>query len=491
MAEIELKFQIPRHTRAAFEEDFLSLQPDSIFLWAKYFDTEDLKLKQHQIALRQRLENDIWFQTLKAPGQQAFERFELEHELGSLAPEQCDLERYSVHKQARKMLKAALGSLHPDLELKFETDVQRYVYTEQFQNSVIEVAYDVGTIRHEDQTVTIDEVEFELKQGELSELIEYTKPWVQRFELWLDSRSKSDRGYQLVMTDQIPNAQHQTLIQFDAHPSSLQLLQKMIANSLEHLLPNAMAITSNQFHDEHVHQARVAIRRLRSALQFFKKQIPSLPHTWSMQLAAVFRQLGSTRDRDAVTLHLLPKLKAADSPVVYLPPSDKEIARIDHVFKTPDTVNLILSLLQFSQTHLPSQDLHPIKALRKQFNQLHNRICKDALDFSELEVAARHTKRKQLKCLRYNVEFLQSLFNETSVQSYLKVLKPLLSTLGDYNDLEVAEQLFQPYTEQDPKAWFVIGWLRAEQHRLVLEAEKQLIHFTHTPPFWQKQKNKH
>ncbi len=106
MSEIELKFQIPHNYRAAFEIAFKKNKlVQQQRLWAKYYDSPDQHLAQQRIALRQRLEGDIWRQTLKAPSPQHYERFELEHELGHDAPELCDLACYENHKQARKILK--------------------------------------------------------------------------------------------------------------------------------------------------------------------------------------------------------------------------------------------------------------------------------------------------------------------------------------------------------------------------------------------------
>lgn len=68
MAEIELKFQVPSHMHAQLQQDFISLTLVRNHLWARYFDTTELQLRERGIALRQRLENEIWLQTLKAPG---------------------------------------------------------------------------------------------------------------------------------------------------------------------------------------------------------------------------------------------------------------------------------------------------------------------------------------------------------------------------------------------------------------------------------------
>ncbi len=54
---------------------------------------------------------------------------------------------------------------------------------------------------------------------------------------------------------------------------------------LAHLLPNAAAIASQDYASGHVHQARVAIRRLRSALKIFAQYDALANHNWESQLA--------------------------------------------------------------------------------------------------------------------------------------------------------------------------------------------------------------
>jgi inorganic triphosphatase YgiF len=483
MAEIELKFQIPLKMRSQFEQDIQQYAPVRQQLCAQYFDSQDQQLQQHKIALRQRLEDQQWFQTLKAPAKHEFERFELEHQLNAV-PQTCDLALYGKHKQARKILKQALGNLEKPLILQFETNVQRDVLNQRFQDSQIEVALDRGEIYCQGQIRDIYEVEFELKNGPLHDLIDFIRPWVERYQLWLDVRSKSERGYALLNAQTGLPVQHQTPLQLDPEDDIHHILQKIIANCLSHLFPNATAIALENYNSDHVHQARVAIRRLRSALKIFQPYHADLPPEWQDQLQDIFQQLGATRDRDALAESLIPQLEAAGSPLLQLPPAPQDQTDIGQLFRTSATVDLILQLLRFSQDESDNQHKSSHKILCKGLSKLHRQVCKDAENYQKLDIESRHRTRKRVKRLRYNVEFLQSLFPEQEVKSYLKALKPLQESLGHYNDLFVAEELFRPYVKKQPKAWFVLGWLEAEQQRLSEQAALQLQKFAETEPFW-------
>ncbi|MCO8108847.1 CYTH and CHAD domain-containing protein [Acinetobacter indicus] len=489
MAEIELKFQVPVHQRRAFEKAIAKKKAVPMQLWAKYYDSPEQQLAQHAIALRQRLEGQRWCQTLKAPGQHHFERFELELALGPDEPEQLDLSLYQEHKQAQTLLKQALELKKADLkntglELQFETDVQRLIVLEQVKDSAIELAFDQGEVRTPTAQSDIYEVEFELKHGDVSNLIDFVQPWVKRYQLWLDVRSKSQRGQMLKNQQDILPVQHQTPFSLDKHDSSSHALAKIVSNCLTHLLPNATAIADNHYQSGHVHQARVAIRRLRSALKIFGHWSEQVQPEWQAQLAELFRQLGSTRDRDALSESLMPRLAEAGSPLAELPASSESSDEIDALFRAPETVRLLLELLQFSQCTAQEDDQSLKKQVRKQLAKMHRQICQDAVQFEHLDSEQKHRTRKRVKRLRYSVEFIASLFEADAVKQYLKALKPAQESLGQFNDLVVAEALFQHEVQQNPQAWFVLGWIAAEQKHVLAEAQQHLLEFTRSKTFW-------
>ena len=487
MSEIELKFQIPSTYRAAFEKAFKKNKlVQQQRLWAKYYDSPEQHLAKQRIALRQRLEGDIWRQTLKAPSPQHYERFELEHELGHEAPEQCDLACYENHKQARKILKKALNGSDVDLALQFETDVLRYSHLAHYKNSQIEVAFDLGEIRQGKNSVDIYEVKFELKQGEIADLIAYIQPWIKKYHLWLDTRSKSQRGNMLHNNESMIPVQQQSALQLE-HPENIHaLLAQITQNCLAHLLPNATAIASQDYASGHVHQARVAIRRLRSAFKIYAEYDALANQNWESQLATLFQQLGSTRDQDALRESLIPQLESAGSPITVLPPAANENIAIDAIFRSPTTTLLLLQLISFSHASAAEDpEQKPLKKiLRKRLQKMHQQICEDAGHFQQFDVETKHRTRKRVKRLRYTVEFVSSLFAENEVKTYLKTLKPLQETLGHFNDLMVAQSLYASHAQTEPKTWFVLGWIASEERHISAQAEQDLQQFAQSEPFW-------
>ncbi|WP_407307724.1 CHAD domain-containing protein [Acinetobacter sp.] len=486
MLEVELKFQIPPSHQKQIYQLFLSKNAHPISLCAQYYDTPECHLAQQHISLRQRLEGTHWIQTLKAPSGHHLERFELEIDLGELDHSALDLNIYKDHPQAKKILHQVLGKQVQKLSKQFETNVERLVYVVHYNRAEIEVSLDRGEISHKDQTLAIYEIEFELKQGSIQDLIKFIQPWVKQYHLWLDVRSKAQRGDLLAQDLKIAPAQFATPLQLDKKDSTDSALKKIVNNTLQHLLPNVTAISARQYNSEHVHQTRVAIRRLRSALRVFGDWSTDVDPDWQEQLTTLFRQLGSTRDRDALSEGLLPQLEAAGAPFVQLPtiPEEKNLP-LDESLRSLEAVNLMLALLQF--VHQPCTDKtkkNLKKDIAKKIQKLHQQICKDADQFLELDIESRHRTRKRVKRLRYCIEFIASLYPSKDVKNYLKDLKPAQQSLGQYNDLNVAEVMFQDIVKRKQKAWFVLGWIANEKKYVLQQAQEHLDTYSKTDPFW-------
>ena len=482
MQEIEFKFQVPVKKRKALQKTFTLLKAEPIHLAAQYFDTVDQTLAKHCIEIRRRLENDAWKQTFKAVNSaKALSRFELEFDISLPETTTLDLDNYEAYPAAYKKLKRALGLPLPTLELLFETKIQRLRVLQDVGNSTVEIALDIGKIFKEQSSVDIFEIEFELKQGSIEDLIAFIRPWIQKYKLSLDTHSKSDYGLLAVRQKSCFPAQYQTLLVLNKTSSEAETLQSIVANCLQHLLPNASSIARQQYSSEHVHQARVAIRRLRTALKSFAAWSEDIQPHWKKELTTIFQALGGTRDIDALNEDLLPQLIEAGYPLDHLAPSIDAISDVCALFQRAETTQLWLELILFTEQELDSPSKAKLKKhALKVIHALHDKICAHAEHFSQLEDEEKHRIRKQLKQLRYSIEFVTSLLDAKALKTYLKKLKAVQESLGHYNDLVVAEALFQQAPEPEAAYSFATGWIAAEKNRMLKLVEQQLIQFNQT-----------
>ena len=70
---------------------------------------------------------------------------------------------------------------------------------------------------------------------------------------------------------------------------------------------------------EHVHQLRVGIRRLRTALREMADLAPAIDPAWEPALVDTFRALGRQRDRDHLLQTVQPQIEAVGGPPIAWP----------------------------------------------------------------------------------------------------------------------------------------------------------------------------
>ena len=225
----------------------------------------------------------------------------------------------------------------------------------------------------------------------------------------------------------------------------------------------------------------MAIRRLRTALKSFAAWSENIQPHWKKELTTIFQALGGTRDIDALNEDLLPQLIEAGYPLDHLAPSTEAISDVCALFQRPETTQLWLELILFTEQELdPPSKTKLKKHALKVIHALHHKICAHAEHFSLLEDEEKHRVRKQVKQLRYSIEFLASLLDAKALKTYLKKLKAVQENLGHYNDLVVADALFQQAPEPEVAYSFATGWIAAEKNRMLKLVEQQLILFSQT-----------
>lgn len=480
MVEIELKFQVPAERRAAVRQAVATSGALTTHLRAQYFDTPDRRLARAGFALRLRQEDEVWVQTLKGRGDGRLAR--LEHEV-SLGP-QPDVPTLDIqlHAQAPvgQALLDALGKHAGALQAVFEVDVLRTHRMVRSPGSRVELALDVGEIRAGMARLEVHELEFELKSGALTGLMALASRWVSRHGLWLDVRTKSERGDRLargLACGPVVQARPPSL---SADMDANSALRAITAVCLEQILPNVAELASGAGSAEHLHQARVGMRRLRSAQRLFGEPGGA---AWEPQLAALAQRLGAVRDRDLMARSLQPLLLAAGAPLAELPPTaptdDAAQALRDAGFN-----QLLLELLRFA--HGGGAGAGPQTSFaamaEARIKRLHSQLRKDAAAFHDIDDVKRHRARKRLKRLRYGLEFVAALYRGKAVKRYLAGIRPAQEALGQYNDLCVAEAAFRQLAPTDPRAWFAVGWLSAQREPVRETAAQALRDAVATKP---------
>jgi triphosphatase len=487
MPEIEVKFQVPADRLRALQRAVeASRSVQRIGLKALYFDTPQCDLAAAGMTLRLRREGRVWVQAIKAAGASPIARLEHEVALGvSRTPPPIDLSLHAGTPEGEALMQC-LGGRAGDLVLRFETAVQRIRRELRAGGARVELALDLGVIRAGAATLPIAEIEFELLSGPVDGLLALAARWAERHHLWIDTRSKAERGHLLVagLLASPATLARRPAIAADAAPDAA--LRSMVGHALMQILPNAAALAAGVAGPEHVHQARVGLRRLVCALRDFGAWSGDVEAAMRDSARQVFGQLAGRRDRDAIAAWLWPRLREAGAPVWAF---DAGAAPADPgpLMRLPATTLWLLALMRFAHG-LPAPAAAAdtptlVDRARAPLRRLHRRVHRAGQAFERQDSASLHRARKQLKRLRYGAEFLAALWPRRAFAAYLRRLRAAQEALGALQDAEVAEALYRAQTEHEAGAWFAVGWLAASRDALRERARLALEQLGPVPKF--------
>ncbi len=208
MVEVELKFQLPESKKKTVQQ-YLKNIKHSIFIYRPSITIRQTAYLQKMVWPYAYVKKMICgYKPLRLPAKVIYivskKKF-----LGKCDQEpDLNLELYKDNKAVTDLITQALGSEVEKLSLQFETDVQRTYHVFEADDTAIEVCLDDGAVKTATAQSKICEVEFELKQGAVKTLIQFAQQWINRYELWLDVRSKAERGNLLALGQAASPAVH-------------------------------------------------------------------------------------------------------------------------------------------------------------------------------------------------------------------------------------------------------------------------------------------
>lgn len=511
--EIELKFLVPASARKALAEAMgrrsASLERQS--LAALYLDTADRRLAKAGLAWRLRREGRRWVQTLKAGGASSLQRFEHEATRPDATHDAAEHRGTPPGDRLRVLLRrAAVAGLTP--EVRYRTEVRRTSRKVRTKGAVVEVAFDEGRLLAGSLSARICEIEFELVSGSAVAMLALAERWRKRFGLLLDPRSKAERGDRLAEGSMHPPLRKARDLGYPARPSTAEAFAAVTDECIAQIQRNAVGLLEGdpQLKVEHVHQVRVGIRRLRSALRCFEGWVPAPPAELVSGLQKLFAALGQSRDRDVLDSGVAAELVKVGAPTLQFPADEAAPDPVVAV-RSDQAQHLLLAWTAWrasldEEPRPPAQHLvsaagaamqpdagaadpaaapqverepKPFPRLaQKRLRRWHDRIAADWARFDDLEEADLHALRKRIKRQRYAVEFVAPVMGRRRTERYLSALARLQDRMGELNDLFLARQRYQALVAADAAAWFALGWLAARLSEVRAQARAELGRLT-------------
>lgn len=477
--ELELKF-------LASEADFKAIQQSPLLgvqrgkglprrMLSTYFDTEDADLRHQRMALRVRRLRGGSVQTLKwndPGGDSPFQRGEIEVPTPSAEP---DLALFG-EEVAAKLTRVTGGR---PLRACFTTDIKRATRRVTVGTSEIEAAFDFGAIVSGQHKLAVREVELELKAGEPADLYQFGLTLATAFPIRLGVLSKAERG---VMLESGQQAEAVRAINPDiARQTVDQAIGTIIGACIGQFMSN-WPVFENGRQEDAVHQMRVSMRRLRSALVFFQRRFPCQEFvTLRAEAKRIASAMGDARNWD-VFLGLLRDGASVAFPsergfeTVLAEASERQqvgYAQVAALLHDPATSRFVLSAQEFVarrgwRNAVSSSDLshltEPVSGFAAEVLQrLHRRVRKRGRNLLDLASPDRHEVRIALKNLRYASDFFGHIFDRVSqVRGFTRACADLQDVLGSYNDTimiaDLVRQLDLSEAAPARATGIILGW---------------------------------
>jgi inorganic triphosphatase YgiF len=468
-----------------------------------YYDTPNHDLQRSGVALRLRREGSRWMQTIKGAGRVEAGLHQRDEVEARVPGPFLDHDMVEAALDGRLPGPTARAQLQP----VFVTDFRRRVrHLAPSPGVEIELSLDVGSITAADRRLPISEVELELKAGSPLPLLELADVLVQALPLRLEPLSKAARGYLLARgTTAVPCRAADIALSPDL--SVTQAWRTIVFACVGQLQANEAGVMAAE-DPEYLHQARVALRRLRSAFSVFGHAFPrSAMEPLLGEIRWLDRTLGPARDWDVFVLATLPPLRAAFEPHDGLEAIAVQAAAVRsrmtyaaiEALASSRYVRLLLQLVTVFHRHPGlSLDAAPAQAARAALllpfaahvlSQGQRKVRKRARTLKKLDHGGLHELRIAVKKLRYASEFFASLYERKRQRRFVGALAQLQEHLGAVNDAAIVEnlcrQLDSTQVEVREAVGLLRGWAAANARTHVEQLEPAWKNLRDSDPFWE------
>jgi inorganic triphosphatase YgiF len=491
MRELEIRFHVPPDSLQSLRQELNRHGARSTRMTAHYFDTPGDALGSQQMSLRLRKEGRRWFQTLKAQrSSSGVDRFE--HNVALRVPSGTmpvlDIARHD-DTEAGARLRAVLGSATAEaLVERYTTDVTRLACQLPMPGAAVEAALDIGILRSGERQQPICELELEHRSGDTATLFALARLWRRHGGLRPDARSKAMRGATLARDLGYGTPVKARAPALQRGMDSARLLRTVMLSTLDQVLGNASELAAGSSDQEHVHQLRVGVRRLRTVLRELAPLSEVFEPGWEPALSDSFARLGAIRDDHAVAAAVRPLLERAGAPKLAWCPANLAddpgaIVRADSFQDT--LLDLLSWALSEPNSAAPKHAPHEARrCLVERLTRLHRQVTRGGEVFEQLPEAEQHQVRKRLKRLRYLAELVGAMWAHKATQRYLRRLSPAQDALGHHHDVTVAAAKFLADAQHEPLSLFAAGYLKAHEAVTARQAHAALAKVTLARCFW-------
>lgn len=457
--EVELKLELAEADAARLHQHPLLAkhEPSTASQTSIYYDTPVAALAGAGFSLRIRKKNDRFVQTVKrvaAASAGLYDRDEWEVMLSRPKP---DLDALAATPLPGSVGKEALSALEPVSKVV----VERTIWNVPVGSSQVEVVLDGGQVRSGKRREPIVELEAELKAGDPAALFEVVKAIAETVPVKLGVRTKHERGRTLA-SGEAPKARKAEPIELDDTMDVRKGFVSIVSACLRQFRLNEQLVL-DQRDPAALHQMRVAMRRLRSALTLFRPAISDERYEPLREELRWFTdQIGAARNQD-VLLTRFGNLKGNTGKRVaerLETARDQAYAQVEEALSSRRFQFLMLELVEWLQlgiwraSELASQPIAKFAAAA--LDRRWRRVKRGGRGMAQLSPDPLHRLRIEGKKLRYALDFFAGLYPERRAAKRHKkataALAELQEVLGDLNDEATAGEILPELFKGDSEA---------------------------------------
>lgn len=447
-----------------------------------YYDTRKQALRKAGYTLRIRRTGDAHVQTVKRMSGAAglFDRSEWEAPVDDGRP---DAEALAQTPVLDLLGRDKLARLRPVLEI----EVERSLWRIPDGAAEFELVLDQGSIAAAGERRPVQELEIELKRGEPDALFAFARSLFETVPLRIGVLSKAEQGFALAdgtlaRSSKAGSVPVQDGIDVAAGFSAI------VHACIRHFRLNEPLVAGSR-DPEALHQARVAMRRLRSAFSLFAPALRDEEFTALRDEVRWFtNQLGDARNLDVFLARLGADASAEQR-------AHLEAAReraYDQVVEALGTARFRRAMLELvawvhggrwrrrRKAGLPLRDF-----AARRLDRLWRKVLAAGHELAALDEEARHRLRIEIKKLRYAVEFFAILFDPTgrACKRIKTGLEGMQESLGHLNDIVTAGELIARLGLETP-GQDALPAPADETARHLADARRTFTRLAASKPFW-------
>ncbi len=516
--EVELKLAI---TPAQLETlkvhpDFRELlkAPKNKKIDSVYFDTGDFALRRQGVSWRIRQSGAETQQTIKVSGHPSgaalLTRSEWEEPIDGHTP---NFGQTAISAISPALLERVRDQLAP----VFETKINRSEYHLRVGDDAVTIAADNGEIVAGEKTCPVSEIELELTDGDPAALFRLARSISGVIPAAIALKSKSERGYDF-LGGRADAPAYAEKIELHRGMNLVQAFSAIATSCLRQLVNNELAVKRRDA--EAIHQMRIAIRRLRTAISLFGEVVTDERAPFiKAELKWLGGELAPARDLDAFLKEALSPLRKAHPRQAGLAALYRKVSR--QRTKAYDRAAAAIASARYRDILIDTIEWVEVGAWRRPADPLaqagleqpveilastilairRKRIRRRAEFLDTLDSAQLHRLRIQIKKVRYAAEFFADLFTgrkaEKRQKKFQSTLRQLQNSLGNLNDIATRKSFCDAMFEQSARGLpldkmrsrvfatgIIVGDQQAQTRHLLKQAADARDDFNDVKAYW-------